>query len=65
MRMRSKARRIIMDLFAAFMEDNRLLPPQFQRQAPSERARTVSDYIAGMTDRYAVKEHRRLFSIDE
>ena len=65
MRMSSKARRIIMDLFAAFMEDNRLLPPQFQRQASSERARTVSDYIAGMTDRYAVKEHRRLFSIDE
>lgn len=65
MRMSAKARRIITDLFTAFMEDNRLLPQQFQRKAQAERARTVSDYIAGMTDRYAIKEHRRLFSIDE
>ena len=65
MRMNAKARRIISDLFQAFMEDNRLLPPQFQRQAQIDRARTVSDYIAGMTDRYAIKEHRRLFSIEE
>jgi dGTPase len=65
MRMNAKARRIISDLFQAFMEDNRLLPPQFQRQAQIDRARTVSDYIAGMTDRYAIKEHRRLFAIEE
>ncbi|MFZ1319053.1 MAG: deoxyguanosinetriphosphate triphosphohydrolase [Candidatus Nitrotoga sp.] len=65
MRMSAKARRIISDLFHVFMEDNRLLPPQFQKQAQTDRARTVSDYIAGMTDRYAIKEHRRLFAIEE
>lgn len=65
MRMSAKARRIISDLFQVFMEDTRLLPPQFQRQSEAARARAVSDYIAGMTDRYAIKEHRRIFSIDE
>ncbi|RFC35056.1 MAG: dGTPase [Candidatus Nitrotoga sp. SPKER] len=65
MRMSAKARRIISDLFQVFMEDNRLLPPQFQQQAQADRARTVSDYIAGMTDRYAIKEHRRLFAVGE
>ncbi|CAH1385583.1 deoxyguanosinetriphosphate triphosphohydrolase [Candidatus Nitrotoga sp. M5] len=65
MRMSAKARSIITELFQVFMEDNRLLPPQFQRQAQADRARTVSDYIAGMTDRYAIKEHRRLFAIEE
>ncbi len=63
MRMTAKARRIIHDLFNAFMDDNRLLPPQFQHQAPMDRA--VSDYIAGMTDRYAIREHRRLFAVEE
>jgi dGTPase len=61
----SKARRIISELFNAFMNDPRLLPPQYQRMAQDEKARAVADYIAGMTDRYAVKEHRRLFSISE
>lgn len=65
MRMSSKARRIIGDLFAVFMQDVRLLPPPFQRQAEQERARTVADYIAGMTDRYAIREHRRLFAVEE
>ncbi len=63
MRMTAKARRIIGDLFHAFMDDNRLLPPQFTRQAEMDRA--VSDYIAGMTDRYAIREHRRLFAVEE
>ena len=65
MRMSAKARRIISDLFRAFTEDSRLLPPQFQRQAEADRARTVSDYIAGMTDRYAIREHRRIFAVEE
>jgi len=65
MRMSAKARRIISDLFTAFMEDNRLLPPQFQRQAETDSARAVSDYIAGMTDRYAIREHRRIFAVEE
>ncbi|GAA5164153.1 deoxyguanosinetriphosphate triphosphohydrolase [Viridibacterium curvum] len=61
----AKARRIIQELFRAFMDDPRLLPPQYQRKAQEEKARAVADYIAGMTDRYAMKEHRRLFSIGE
>lgn len=65
MRMSAKARRIIGDLFRAFMEDSRLLPPQFQQQATADCSRAVSDYIAGMTDRYAIKEHRRLFAVEE
>jgi len=65
MRMSSKAQRIISDLFAIFMQDARLLPPPFQRQAEQERARSVADYIAGMTDRYAIREHRRIFAVDE
>ncbi|MDE2118268.1 MAG: deoxyguanosinetriphosphate triphosphohydrolase [Betaproteobacteria bacterium] len=65
MRMNAKAHRIIGDLFKTFMEDKRLLPPQYQRQAEADQARAVSDYIAGMTDRYAIKEHRRLFAVDE
>ncbi|MDP4030467.1 MAG: deoxyguanosinetriphosphate triphosphohydrolase [Gallionella sp.] len=68
MRMGVKAQRIISDLFGIFMEDSRLLPPQFQPpagQAEGERARAVSDYIAGMTDRYAIREHRRIFAVEE
>lgn len=64
-RMTTKAKRIISDLFAAFMSDPRLLPPQYQLLARDDQARTIADYIAGMTDRYAIKEHRRLFAIDE
>ncbi|WP_035382569.1 deoxyguanosinetriphosphate triphosphohydrolase [Ferriphaselus sp. R-1] len=65
MRMSAKARRIVTDLFAAFMEDPRLLPPQYAHQAEADRARAVADYIAGMTDRYAIREHRRIFAVEE
>lgn len=65
MRMSSKAQRIITELFQAFMGDRRLLPPQFLRAAELEHARSVADYIAGMTDRYAIREHRRLFAVEE
>ena len=64
-RMSTKARRIIGDLFQAFMGEYRLLPPQFQQQAQTDCTRAVADYIAGMTDRYAIKEHRRLFAVEE
>lgn len=65
-RMTSKARRIISDLFAAFSTDVNLLPPQYQASAESEGLpRAIADYIAGMTDRYAMKEHRRLFAVGE
>jgi len=65
MRMTAKARRIIGDLFQAFMDDPRLLPPQFNPRMESARARSVADYVAGMTDRYAIREHRRIFAIEE
>ncbi|MDD4912934.1 MAG: deoxyguanosinetriphosphate triphosphohydrolase [Sideroxydans sp.] len=65
MRMSAKAHRIINELFQAFMADPRMLPPQFNPDIESERARSVSDYIAGMTDRYAIGEHRRLFFVGD
>ncbi|MDP1610496.1 MAG: deoxyguanosinetriphosphate triphosphohydrolase [Sulfuritalea sp.] len=66
LRMTSKARRIIHDLFGAFVADPRLLPPQYQEMAADEGVeRVTADYIAGMTDRYSMKEHRRLFSVGE
>ncbi len=65
LRMSSKAQRIISDLFTVFMADARLLPPQFQAHAEADRARAVADYIAGMTDRYAIREHRRIFAVEE
>jgi len=65
LRMSAKAQRIISDLFGIFMADSRLLPPQFQHLAEHDRARAVSDYIAGMTDRYAIREHRRIFAVEE
>jgi len=65
LRMSAKAQRIISDLFGVFMADSRLLPPQFQLQQDVTRARPVADYIAGMTDRYAIREHRRIFAVEE
>lgn len=65
LRMTDKARRIIEDLFSAFMNDPRLLPPQYQIRARHDTPRAIADYIAGMTDRYAMKEHRRLFAVGE
>ena len=65
LRMTSKARRIIADLFGVFMDDPRLLPPQYLRMAADDKPRAIADYIAGMTDRYAMKEHRRMFAVGE
>ena len=65
LRMTNKARRIVSDLFAAFINDPRLLPPQYRKMAQDDNARAVADYIAGMTDRYAIREHRRLFAVGE
>ncbi len=59
----------VKELFGAFLEDPRRLPPQYQDKlaeggegpaAAQVRARIVADYIAGMTDRYALREHARL-----
>ncbi|MDD5329473.1 MAG: deoxyguanosinetriphosphate triphosphohydrolase [Sulfuricella sp.] len=65
MRMSSKARRIIRELFHAFLGDARLLPPQFQEKAERDEPRAIADYIAGMTDRYAIREYRRLFAVEQ
>jgi dGTPase len=69
LRMTLKARRVLQQLFDAFMQEVRLLPAEYAETAlraeaqegMQGRARTVADYIAGMTDRYAILEHRRLF----
>ena len=64
-RMSTKGRRIVRELFEAFISDARLMPPQYQAKAEADRARAVADYISGMTDRYAMREHRRLFAVEE
>lgn len=64
MRMTAKARRIVADLFAAFLEEPKLLPIDHQIRAAADAPRAIADYVAGMTDRYAIKEHQRLFAVD-
>ncbi|WP_029147787.1 deoxyguanosinetriphosphate triphosphohydrolase [Methylophilus sp. 5] len=64
-RMSAKARRIIDELFTAFMDNPALMPDEYQLAAKQNQARAVADYIAGMTDRYAIREHRRLFAVEE
>jgi dGTPase len=66
-RMTSKARRIVRELFTVYMEEPNLLPPDYLAPEGSreQQARKIADYIAGMTDRYAMREYRRLFMVDE
>ncbi|MCA3129611.1 MAG: deoxyguanosinetriphosphate triphosphohydrolase [Betaproteobacteria bacterium] len=64
-RMTFKSQRIVRELFAAFLSERRLLPPEFQRRGEHDLPRAIADYIAGMTDRYAIREHRRLFLVDD
>jgi len=70
-RMSAKAERVVQDLFGTLLDDPRLLPPQYQERARREgaerpgAARVVADYIAGMTDRFALLEHSRLFNPGE
>jgi dGTPase len=69
LRMTAKARRVLTELFKAFFGDVHLMPTECldavirgeQDHGVSGRARAVADYVAGMTDRYAILEHRRLF----
>ncbi len=65
MRMTTKAKRIVRDLFAAFDDEPRLLPVDHQARAAQDRARAIADYVAGMTDRYAIREHRRLYAVGD
>ena len=67
-RMTTKARRVVRDLFDAFFADPKLMPDEHEARTrlelvpgPAGRARAVADYIAGMTDRYAILEHGRVF----
>jgi dGTPase len=64
-RMRSKAKRVLADLFEVFLNEPQTLPPPWNNLPPAldeaGRARIVCDYIAGMTDTFALEEHRRLF----
>jgi dGTPase len=64
-RMSAKANRIIRELFNAFIEDVKLLPDDFQEKAVENKPRAVADYIAGMTDRYAIREHQRIYAVSE
>jgi dGTPase len=64
-RMTNKARRIVTELFEAFSDRPGLLPTDHQQRAKIDAPRAIADYIAGMTDRYAIREHRRLFAIAE
>ena len=58
-----KAQQVIRDLFECFIDDPRLLPPRHQQAIQRYgEARAVADYIAGMTDRFAIDEHERLFN---
>ena len=73
LRMTNKAARVIRELFDAFMQDGRLMPPEhagkalraMDQEGEAGKARIVADYIAGMTDRYALLEHQRLFEPSE
>jgi dGTPase len=61
-RMKDKARRILLALYERYRENPRLLPEATRRSGdPDAPERTIADYIAGMTDRYAIEEYRRLF----
>ncbi len=64
-RMRAKAERMITELFKAYIDNPKLLPEKYQRRMQEELPqRVVCDYIAGMTDRFAVEEYKRLFDPD-
>ena len=70
-RMTRKAHQITEALFDAFINDAKLLPPEHQAYASKAKkseseadyARVVADYVAGMTDRFAIKEYDRLFNM--
>ena len=60
-RMKDKARRILLSLYERYRENPRLLPADFRRRLETGTLeRTIADYIAGMTDRYAIQDFQRL-----
>ena len=64
-RMSSKARRVVHDLFALYLAEPQCLPSEWRELAAGpddqQTARVAADYLAGMTDRFALDEHHRLF----
>jgi dGTPase len=67
-RVMSKAKRVISELFVLFLDEPHVLPTPWAQLCDEPKttrtARVVSDYIAGMTDRFALQEHRRSFAIE-
>ncbi len=67
-RTRSQARRLLAEMFQLFMAEPDVLPAEWfartEGRDEAGRARVVCDYIAGMTDRFAIEEHRKLFHLD-
>ena len=64
----NKAQRVVDDLFEVYMHDKNLLPSEWRQDHPhadtAHYARQVCDFLAGMTDSYALEQHRRLFDLD-
>lgn len=61
-RMELKAEKIIKDLFTTYLNRHVVLPPKVQQEIKHEaKERVICDYIAGMTDRYAMSEYKKLF----
>ena len=62
-RMAGKARRVMTGIFRAYMEDPRQMPPHVVAKASDDNpmARVIADYIAGMTDRFALEEYAKLY----
>ena len=67
-RSHAKARRVVRELFEFFLAEPECMPPQWQDAADgpggASTARVAADFIAGMTDRYALQERQRLFGVD-
>ena len=68
-RTRSQARRVLREMFGLFLKEPDVMPPTWHAQAEAAdsreaKAQIVCDYIAGMTDRFAIEEHRKLFNLD-
>jgi dGTPase len=66
-RMAEKAQRILTDLFRAYLDKPRQLPPHIYRRIDENGSakRVICDYMAGMTDKYALEEHKKLFDPHE
>ncbi len=63
LRVHAGAKHIVQDLFARLLSEPDLLPFEWRVDESSDVARQIADYIAGMTDRYAIQTHRRMFDV--